>query len=157
MRILEAKEGFRIKRIAELAKQEALLSPCQKSQRGAIVFKGETILSKGHNIPVSGRCDNNCILYCSLLCNHAERTAIQKGLLGGQNLTDASVFHIKVDNGRVKTSNDLSCADCSWFMSGELISRGIRLKEMILYQSQGYVAYDIEEYHQLTLAYLKIK
>lgn len=166
MRLLEVEEAEFIKcRIQPAAMNEAEQSPCQKSQRGAVVFIGDRILGGGFNTPEYPRtCEPKiCLPICSFYTTHAERKALQNALARGYDLTGASVFHIKLDKpffipgeGRVvreTTSGDPSCDDCSGFMIR--LSQQMPLKEFILFQSRGYIAYQIEEFHNLTLAYLK--
>ncbi len=161
MRTLEAVEVRRLSPIIEATRATALLSPCQKSKRGAAVFRTSPgyyeLLGLDYNKPGTGRYCNPefCRKVCNLFTVHAERGACQEALAAGFDLNGASVLHLKVVNGILQTSDDLSCADCSNYMTNEMATRNIRLKEMVLLQSRGYVAYDVEEFHKLTLAYLK--
>ena len=164
--MLEAQEIKQIRPFIEVAIGQARRSPCQKSKRGVVIFKDGNILGTGFNEPVN---PNNCIpeiclSVCSLYTIHAERKALQNALASGHELTAASVLHIKLSQAffvpevgeviRAEASDDLSCDDCSGYM--QRLSQKMPLKEFILYQSRGYIAYGIEEFHNLTLAYLRV-
>ncbi|MBI4036557.1 hypothetical protein HY386_01615 [Candidatus Daviesbacteria bacterium] len=159
MRILEAREITLMTRVIQAAQESALLSSCWKSRRGAVVFNinpglaAVDLLGRGYNRPPQGRFCRPavCEKVCNLFTIHAERDAIQDAIFKGHDIRQASVLHLKVENGGMCVSDDLSCRDCSGFMWQELSARGLSLKEMILFQTPGFVAYDIEEYHKLTL------
>ncbi len=153
MRILETEEISRLRHVFDEAVNQAKLSPCQKSKRGAVVFKDGLILGRGFNAPPEPfSCDGVfCRPICSQFAIHAEQNAIYDALLRQNTVKDASIFHIKVKDGKSQISNDLSCAECS-----KLVLR-LKLHEFILFQDQGFVAYEALEFHELTLAYLKAK
>ncbi|MFH0937061.1 MAG: hypothetical protein V1808_02095 [Candidatus Daviesbacteria bacterium] len=155
MRVLESRELEGLQHIIDRAAEMAQASPCQKSQRGAVVFINNKILGTGYNEPpYPFECDGAfCRPICSQFAIHAEQNAIYNTLKGYKlkDLQQASIFHIKVEKGVRLPSNDLSCAECS-----KLVLK-LGLKEFILFQDRGYVAYDTIEFHKLTLEYLKSK
>ncbi len=136
MRLLESKELIQIKPVLDKAIEQAKLSPCQKSKRGAVVFKDSLVLGVGNNAPPEPLWCNPeiCRAICAKYTVHAEQNAVFNALNSRQNLADASIFHIKVnENGLTVPSNDLSCPECS-----RLVLR-FHLKEFILFQDAGYM------------------
>lgn len=154
MRILEAAEITEKEYAFEVAKGEARLSLCRKTPRGAVVFRDGRIFGRGCNNPIRPRTcrPEICMPICGLICLHAERSAIANALRRGENINGASVFHIRLQNDIAVASRDPSCDDCSRYMAVDLPRKGIFLEEMILYQATGYIAYKIDEFHDLSIA-----
>ncbi len=152
MRILESPEILKMQFAFDKAKEQANLSPCQKSKRGAVIFTSNMILAVGNNAPPDPLVCNPeiCRAICARYTVHAEQNAILNALRDKQHLLGATVFHIKVSSdGLAVSSNDLSCIECSRLVLRE------KIKEFILFQDAGYVAYPALEFHQRTLDYIR--
>lgn len=156
MRLLENREVRFLQPVIGVAIEQAKMSPCQKSQRGAVVFKDALILGRGFNTPILGRqCHPEiCRSVCTLYTIHAERNAYQDAIASTRSLSElsgASILHIKLENGIEQWSDDLSCIDCSRYLIRT------NLKEFLLFTSMGWVGYPIREFHELTDEYARSK
>ncbi len=152
-RIIEGEELQGLQPIINLAVEEANNSPCAKSKRGAVVFdKDFNILGSGHNHPHRGsHCrPDHCYGICRIFTVHAEEDAIDKVIAKYRQtypevLSGASILHIKSIEGRSSISGDPSCSRCS----GVSIKHDLR--EFILLHENGFVAYTVREFHDLSL------
>lgn len=150
--ITNEKEKEETKRYMELAAEEARKSTCKKSQRGALIVKGEVILSRGHNkVTLSELCnpcirenikDNSHVELCSAI--HAEQMALLK--VNNKLLKDARMYQIKVKDGEMKPSGKPSCTVCSRM----IYEAGI---EFVLWHKEGYAVYSPEEFNKLSFEY----
>ena len=128
-----------------LAIERAKLSPCVKSKRGVVIFNGDNFIAHGYNCP-PGRfncLDNdNCRANCRRVSVHAEERAI---IRAGRECNGADLIHIKVVDGKPVASGAPSCVGCSRL----IYAAGIR--EVWLYQEQGWRAWTAEDFHIATL------
>lgn len=108
----------------------ARMSPCAKSQRGAVLF-----VSRGHRTEIVAY-DNNhqpppfactkspaCFEHCGMLCLHAEQAALlalgaheieaEHDGRDGYGRRDMSMLHIKVVDGQPVAGGPPSCLQCS--------------------------------------------
>lgn len=124
--------------VLEHAIAAARSSPCQKSKRGAAVFRldvwpsmtaGVTIGAGFNGQPPPWRCDGTCKRdaypggpsICSLVCRHAEQRAIALALVSldrdgrpADMLLEHDIVHIKVDgDGQPVAGGGPSCIQCS--------------------------------------------
>lgn len=145
---LELKEA--IKWMGEAIK-ESQNAKCSKDKRGVVIVKNDKIIGKGTNSPPQGfECvPEYCMPICRTYAVHAEMNAIADAVKKGNNLTDARMYHARVENDQLANSRKPRCVDCS----KHLITFGI--SEMVLKHEEGYVAYGVEEYHRLSLQSLK--
>lgn len=96
-------------------------SVCQKSQRGAVVVRENTIISQAFNGPVSGEQCQPCLrtnIHDNTqfeICNgiHAEGTAVKEAEKVAGNLDGARLYYIKTRNGRIIPSGDYAYVECS--------------------------------------------
>lgn len=136
------------------AREVAQTSICQRDHRGSVVFKNGEVLGAASNGPIPPyECDTEkCGGVCGIFAMHAERLSIIKALEDQQDLTDASVLHVRInDNGEVQVSGDLRCEDCTGYMARiGRNKKGMHLKEFILLQEDGWRAYSIEEADEVT-------
>lgn len=161
MRLIEGLELNSMQPIIDAAISQAKRSVCQNSQRGATAFNQEGILGVGKNgppvvpqrrgeLPRTISCiPPICWKDCRDYAVHAEERALLDALLNKKELVGASIFHIKVKNGLVVPSDNLSCLRCS----AKVLELG--LKEFILFQTQGYLAYEAYEFHCATIDFLR--
>lgn len=160
MRIVENTEATRLEPFINHATEQVRLSPCKKSQRGAVIFKGERILGQGFNAPIPPEiCTPElCMSVCRFHTIHAERRACYDALAKGFDLKGASILHMKIKNGQVVPVQEASCLDCSAYLMG-LKRDGILLHELILLHEDGgklvYKAHTINEFFQNSLRTLK--
>lgn len=114
MRLLDTEEITWLKPMIEASVAEARKSPCQHSKRGVVIFKGERILGRGFNAPGSGRVcfGEGCEELCSLYAIHAERNAVQDALSRGFDLSGASFVHSRIKDGKLSSSDKITCEDC---------------------------------------------
>jgi hypothetical protein len=124
--------------VLEQAIAAGRMSPCQKSRRGAAVFRldvwpsmvaGVTIGAGFNGQPPPWRCDGTCkrAAYeggpsiCSLVCRHAEQRAIALALVSldrdgrpSDMLLEHDIVHIKVNgDGMPVAGGGPSCIQCS--------------------------------------------
>lgn len=112
----------------ESARRVALLSPCEKSKRGVVIFDrrpiyidgAPQIVSSGFNGQPRGfACSGSpsCRQHCAKLCLHAEQRAILAGVRARRNfgfgVTDLDLLHVKVVDGAVVPEGGPSCWQCS--------------------------------------------
>lgn len=124
---------------------EAMKSPCAKSKRGVVIWRGHDLLSRGWNAPPDPFiCDGSaaCRESCNKLAVHAEVDA----LLQCSDPEGASMLHVKVVDGRAVTSGGPSC----WQCSRVILAAGIAW--VWLLHEDGWRRYSAVEFHALTLA-----
>jgi deoxycytidylate deaminase len=99
-------------------------SPCAKTRRGAVVFRGDELLGAGWNHPPNRmKCDGSaeCRKDCGRRCVHAEVQAIRHAW-HGSFATLAELVHVKVDSdGKLEAGGGPSC----WQCSREILDAGI--------------------------------
>ena len=136
----------------KLAAEEAKKSTCKKSQRGALIVKGEVILSRGHSkVTLSELCnpcirenikDNSHVELCSAI--HAEQITLLK--VDSRLLKNARMYQIKVKDGEMRQSGKPSCTVCSRM----IYEAGI---EFVLWHKEGYAVYGPEELNKISFEY----
>ena len=127
--------------IIEIAVDFSSQSPCQ-SKRGAVIFKGEDLISVGYNDqPKPYLCDGSdlCKRSCSRTAIHAEQAA-----LIGVNARGAEILHVKTMDGGLVESGYPSCIQCSKLM----LASGI--VAMWLFHKEGWKRYEMVEFHWLS-------
>lgn len=153
-RRIEGNERENIEFAVDAAISAAKTSGCARDHRGAVVFKDGRILGAASNGPIPPfKCSlEKCGNVCGIYAMHAERLAIINALEEQEDLTDASVLHVKVDNeGVIQKSGDLRCEDCTGYMVRVgRNKKGMQMKEFILLQEEGWVAYEIKEADEVT-------
>lgn len=157
MRYLEGEEVREAEKFTRIAAKYAMESTCKKSQRGAVIVKDGEVLGVGHNKVTDKKYCNPCIRenirdnsrveLCSAL--HAEQVAMLNALRRGKNLIGARMYHIKVKNGKMKRSDDVSCTVCSRLVLESGIS------EFVLWQSIGFVSYTSRELNEKSFQYFE--
>jgi dCMP deaminase len=157
MKKLRGKELERGMKHLKIAAEASKSSPCKKSSRGAVIVRDDVVLSVGYNgAPNDKVCkpclreeirDNSKTELCYSI--HAEQRAIMNALKDGHDLKGSRLYHIKVKNGEMITSDDISCTLCSRFLPESGVS------EMGLFHSTGLTVYDAEEYNDLSFDYFK--
>jgi deoxycytidylate deaminase len=145
-RTIEREELRGLDPIIEVARQEANQSTCRKDHRGAVVFKDGQVLGVAFNgPPLPLECKPEiCSNVCGLYATHAEQLAIVRALARGHGLEQASVLHVRVDDGQIQVSGELRCENCTGYMM-RILRKGIPMKEFILLQKDGWTAYTIPE------------
>lgn len=158
MRRIEDKEQIMLLPLIRHAEKLTLSSPCQKSQRAAIIFqayptRGQlAIISEA----INGREDNNCggpncRELCRFIDHHAERRAMQLLLdYPLEVVRGASLLHIKRKGGEIVPVSSLECIDCSSFANRLNYQAGVNLNEIILQDRNGYLALSIDEWYELS-------
>jgi len=144
----------------KMAVDSANNSKC-KSQRGVVIWNRKVgLVSYGWNAPpLPHVCDGSekCRANCAKTAVHAEQSALMKlpmvpfiiEAAGG--IGECEMLHVKVVDGKAVTSEKPSCWQCSKL----ILAAG--LKYMWLYQSEGYVKYTPEEFHEQTLINCDLK
>lgn len=155
MRYLTEKEAKEAEKFIRVAVEEANKSTCKKSQRGAVIVKNGEIIGVGYNKVTGEKFCNPCIRedikdntrveLCSAL--HAEQVAILNALKKGENLEGSRIFHIKVKDGKIKPSEDVSCTVCSRLV----LECGI--SEFVLLHKKGFALYTAEEFNEKSFEY----
>jgi len=155
MRYLIDDEAKEAEEYMKIAAEYAKKSTCKKSQRGAIIVKDGEIIGKGYNkVTLKELCDpcirekikdNSRAELCSAI--HAEQMAIIDALKKSKSLNGSRIYHIKVKNGEMKYSEDVSCTVCSRI----ILEAGI--SEFVLLHKDGFVLYDSKEFNELSFKY----
>lgn len=130
----------------ELAVEAAGYSPC-RSKRGAVIFRGDRIISYGFNQKPGGfACDGSsaCKATCRSEAVHAEQDALIKAL-ANEDVAAADMLHVKVVAGQLVPSGGPSCVQCSKLA----LAAGIGW--FWLYHDDGWKRYPIREFHALSI------
>jgi deoxycytidylate deaminase len=162
----------------------AVDSVCQKSQRGAIVVRGNYVLGGAYSGPISGEACRPCLrkdIYDNTgfeQCNgvHAEGTAVKNAEKTG-NLDGSRLYYVKTRGGVIIPSGDYACTECSKLILGSGIEEVVlwhkdtHLKDEQLVpepnaddgfltigiQTAHFVVYSAGKLHELALEYVKRK
>ncbi|NIM46807.1 MAG: hypothetical protein GTN40_01465 [Candidatus Aenigmarchaeota archaeon] len=155
MRKLKGENLKEAQKYIDLAVRASKSSKCKKSKRGAVLVRKGKVIGVGYNGAPNGKfcpvClrenirDNSRMELCYAI--HAEQRAIINALKNGYNLKGSRLYHIKVKNGKMVPSEDLSCTLCSRMILESDVS------EMVLLHSDGLTVYDAEEYNDLSFDY----
>lgn len=147
MRFLEGAELEFAHEILNYAADVARKSPCEKSKRGVVIVKGREMIGEGFNGPPLGfTCEpEKCKSICNAYCVHAEENAIMDALKKGNDIMNATMYHIKVKDGKVNTSGDPCCPRCS------ALALQVGTLEFVLSHDQGVGLYPMDEFHRLSL------
>lgn len=153
MRILNGEEARKAQEYVETAVQEAKLSPCFRAQCGSVVVKDGVILGKGFNsppqneklkkclkddLPTNFKSDKTC-------CIHAEDRAVRDALINhSEKVKGATLYFIRLKDGKPAESRDPYCTMCS------KMSYDVGLHEFVLLHQEGYCAYNLKEYNDLS-------
>ena len=157
MRKLEGQELKKAINYLEKASEIALSSTCNKTHRGVIIVKNDEIIGKGYNGPPEGYVCGWGTKYetCNRTDIHAEIRAIQDTLRNNpEKIEGSTLYHIKVENGKIKPSRKPSCPDCS----GNIVENKIAL--VVLYHlkevhgEEGVYEYIAKEFHDRSLEVL---
>lgn len=126
----EVRDGFfiglpsahAVKRAIDIAR----MSPCAKSQRGAVLFvsrdhRTKIIAYANNHQPAPFACTKSaaCFEHCGMLCLHAEQAALlalteaEHDGQDGYEHRDMSMLHIKVVDGPPVAGGPPSCLQCS--------------------------------------------
>ena len=133
--------------VIRAAIEMAKCSPCQKSKRGALVFRDLKVRGAGFNSPprqflCSG--SDACRSDCSRICEHAEGMAIRT-FDRSCATADCDLLHVKVVDGELVPSGEPSC----WQCSRQIVMHGFR--GIWLFHVGGWVYYEAWPFHLLTL------
>lgn len=162
-----------IERWMDEAAAVALKSPCQKSQRGAVVVKDDRLLGKAYNGPPSGQTCNPC-LRANIrdntrfeLCHgvHAEERAVRNALAatGAEGVKGARLYYVKTKDGEIRPSGGIACKQCSGIILDSGIAevvmwqadahQGMKSAEII--QTAHFVVYSARKFDELALEYVR--
>ena len=148
MRYLEEEEIIEAWKYMREAVKEARKSTCKSSQRGVVIVKDGKIVGRGYNKVTIGEKCNPCLreniegMKMVELCHaiHAEQMAILN--TDRKDREDSTMYHVRVKNGKITTSNEPVCTVCSRMIK----ESGI--KEFVLYTEKGFVSYSAEEFNE---------
>jgi deoxycytidylate deaminase len=152
MRYLEGDEIQTAMLYTRAAFLEVMNSTCEKSKRGVVIAKDNKIIGKGTNNPPGNfECNlKDCYDICRNYTVHAEQNAIFDALKKNNNLEDSRLYHVKFKDGIPQYSGSPSCVECS-----KLILRA-GIEEVVLeHANKEFALYTAEEFHLLSLEYLK--
>ena len=147
MRYLAADELGSCAAFIEEAKRMTTYATCKKSQRGVVFTKRQQIVGRGYNGPPRGfscLCDVDPAV-CGKCSVHAEKRALFEALPYG--VPDRG-YHMKRKGGLYVASVCPACLECS----KDMLEVGV--KEFVLQQQEGFVLYDMHEFHKLTLRHV---
>jgi len=155
MRYLIGEEAREAEKYILEAAEEAKKSTCKKSQRGAVIVKNGEIIGKGYNKVTNEKYCNPCIRedikdnsraeLCS--ASHAEQIAILDAFKKGKDPEGSRMYHIKVKDGKIRPSGDVSCTVCSRLV----LETGI--SEFVLLHEKGLAVYDSKEFNEKSFEY----
>ncbi len=150
-----------MERLLPLAVEQAMMSPCAKSKRGALLVDAGgwtgtnrgVVIGKGFNAPPGRhKCDGSdaCRAACGRICEHAEAAAIRNAMrypsVGyGLGCDGLHMLHVKAVEGAAVTSGPPSCEKCSVTMLAHKVS------VMWLLRPWGLAAYAMDDFHAETL------
>lgn len=153
--VKDSVEMEKILKYLSLAAIEAAHSNCKKTKRGAVIVSDPFLISSGYNYSVDPQ---SCCLRKDIqrgmrseLCNaiHAEQKAIDDALLQNQDIKGARLYHVEVKDKVMVYSGPPSCPICSKAILDH------KLRDVVLWQKQGYVIYPALEFHRLSIEYHK--
>ena len=137
------------------AVKAAQWSPCQKSQRGVIIWRRSGgVISEGWNAPPAGQtCDGSvgCRANCNKRCVHAEVAALHNAHRWGKATNASEMLHVKVVDGEAVTSGNPSCWQCSRHLLGSGIEGMWLLHDGPVVSDAVLRRYTVDEFHTLTL------
>ena len=145
-----------IERVWQVAAAEGARSPCSKSKRGVVVWRGDQILAWASNHPpYPFTCDGSagCRASCGKVAVHAEQGALLSCLESRIDVRGAEMLHTKVslvgDSFVGVFGGPPSCPDCS-----KLILQSGIAGMWLIEERDGRptpVRYTSHEFHDLTL------
>lgn len=122
-------------------------SPCQKSKRGAVLFKGDVPVDGAFNGPPTGyECLGNqdCQDTCGKRCMHAEERLLVRSDYRW-DFSEHDMLHVKIVDDQLVPSGDPSCWQCSRTMVD------VGLAGMWLYHKDGWKRYEVRDFHDCTM------
>jgi hypothetical protein len=148
-------------KIMEIVVSYAQQSTCHRSKCGSIIVDCPftptfNVIGAGYN---SMPCNKEAACFKDSLastfksdktcCIHAEQRAIMDGLARTPGLSQlaATLFFIRLDEGNPKPSGKPYCSICS------KMALDAGLSMFCLWSKDGWIAYDTEEYNELTFKY----
>ncbi len=141
------------------AAEVALGSTCLEARCGTVIVNNEEIIGKGYNSPPGNlesqrRCltdkkDFDEKVTDKTCCVHAEQRALADALRNNpEKLNESKLYFIRIDEGgNLKRADKPYCTICSKMALDNGIS------EWILFQQQGVIIYDSEEYNNLSFKF----
>ena len=153
MRYTKCKNEIKeIQHYMRLAAEEARKSTCKKSQRGALIVKGNEVLGRGYNkVTLDALCDpcirekisdNGRVELCSAI--HAEQMAIIAAVNNRRALGGSRMYCIKIKDGQMRASGMPSCTVCSRMIYEAKIA------EFVLWHKSCYAIYNAKELNELS-------
>jgi deoxycytidylate deaminase len=161
MYILKDHDHEKALKILSQVQEIAQKATCTRSRCGSIIIKDDEVIGQGFNTPPAGldsqrRCSNSKDSYHSKVtdktcCVHAEQRAIMDALRNHPDkIVGSRLFFVRLgENGQAKTSRKPYCTICSKMA----LDTGV--KEFVLWQTEGFCAYDTAEYNSLSYEYTK--
>lgn len=146
-----------IQKAGEVARR----SGCEDARCGSVIAKDGEVIGKGRNSPPrelesQRRCseskeDHHRKVTDKTCCMHAEERAIIDALKNNPTkIKGASLYFTRVnDKGSMEKSNTLYCTICSKLILD------VGIKEVVMWNGEDFVVYDIEEYNDLSYQYGK--
>lgn len=139
--------------LIDLAVSEGQKSPCQKSQRGAVIFEATTglLMVAGHNRLPMGVCTGSdaCRATCGKRCVHAEQEVLLQ--LYGRRYRSPALLHIKVVEGVGVPGGPPSCLECSKLILASAVVEVWLWEERPAPMPPEWIRYTPEEFHRVTL------
>ncbi len=147
MRILEASEVQTLQPMIDLAIAQAMQSPCQKSQRGAILCRDMEVLGQGFNHPMPPNLciPRFCYGICALYAIHAELVALYDAISKGYDLSGALFVHERIKDGIIAPSSKTSCATCGPQLLRVQAEMGLEFGGLVTRTPEGHKLVTIEE------------
>ncbi|MGV8152001.1 MAG: hypothetical protein ACP5OG_02895 [Candidatus Nanoarchaeia archaeon] len=159
MRLLYGKEQENARYFMLEAAKIAEKSLCMRSKCGSVIVKENNIIGRGFNSPPKNKKDiERCLKPSSsynekvtdkTCCIHAEERAIIDALRNNANeLIDSALYFIRLGKeGEITFAKNPYCTICS------KLSLDVGIKDFVLWHEHGIVAYNTEEYNNLSFNY----
>ncbi len=159
MRYLTDSETEQTNKYLERCIELALQSTCERHRCGSVIVKENQIIGEGYNSPPRNlksqkRChikknEYDVKVTDKTCCVHAEQRAIFDTLKRhGNGIEGSTIYFIRINKQDQPTfAGEPYCTICS----KSILDQGIA--EFVLKTEQGLIAYEAEEYNDLSFAY----
>src|SRR3989344_6850073 len=160
MRYLSGEEERKALEYMQIAKNIALESVCLRAKCGSVIVKDNEIIGVGYNSPPLNKCIEECVKDSlpdsfksdKTCCVHAEQRAIMNSLAqSSEKLQDSTIYFARLnENNEIAFADKPYCTICSKMCLDEGIA------EFALYQFEGIIVYNMEEFNTLSFEHNKL-
>ncbi len=151
MRILEGQEKIEAHTYLSRAAEVAKSALCKRGKRGAIITNKIGVIGYGYNAPPLNNVKKLRCPESDPCCVHAEQRAIMSALSTYKRFVPGStMYYAKIDDVNEHVcSGEPSCTVCSRLVLD------VGIKDFVMKKKEGIVAYDAEEFNDLSMLHSK--